>query len=545
MRTNPMTCCDYYKLGHMTMDVPGVKTVVSTWTPRHHKHDVEENEFTVNFGTQYVVKKCFGEFFEDFFAQEFEVSAEDFKKNIGSSFNPQYIEPIIESFRKLHKLGYLPLEVWAVPEGTLIPDGCPQSMIFNTHPDFGWLPQFVEDLWSMHSWLPSTSATTAYYRRVAAEKYFRKYSDNPSAGHYLCGDFSMRGMTGHEAAAISGAGHLLSFVNTATIDANRILEQYYGADLEKNPPGFGLPSLEHSVVEKGVAYFLQKLRNNDLTPLYIPYVNKAKQAQWDNTLIAEMCFIIYLLTEVQPTGNFTYVSDTYDYWGVVGKILPTIKDLIMDRDGRFILRPDSGNPVDVILGTKDFRYKVSDNLDNNGQCIPSDVAEEYGTLRCLFFTFGGIKNAKKKFLLDTHIGLIYGDAITAERQEQILSGAVELGFSPENVKLGIGAYTYQFVTRDTRGYAIKAVDCVIEGIGEIPIFKEPKTDSSKKSQKGAVVVEGYDYHGCITKWTDGFTLEEALIHENQLMRRVFRDEFSYNKETIYDIRRRLWGCMEF
>lgn len=527
MKTNPMTCCDYYKLGHMTMDVPGVQKVAATWTPRHHKY-TPGCEFTVNFGHQWVVDSQFGEFFAPFFAGDFEYYANDFRRKVKPTFNPIYVEPIIEAFRKLHALGYLPIEVWAVPEGFLIPDGCPAAMIFNTVDGFGWLPQFLEDRWSLSDWLPSTSATTGYYRRVNATPFYEKFSDDVSAVRRLCGDFSMRGMTSHEAAAISGAAHLLSFDRTATIDANSILEEYYGADLENQPCGFGTPSLEHSVVEKGVAYFREKILNGSLITdeKYGSYIRNASLENWDINLIAEMCFLIYMLTEVQPEGVFTYVSDTYDYWGIVGKVLPMLRNIIMARNGKLVIRPDSGDPVKIILGDQVARFDSWENL---------------GTLRSLDRIFGVTYNEKGAMLLDSHIGLIYGDAITAERQDLILGGATDLGYAPECITLGIGAYTYQYVTRDTRGFAIKATDCFIDGIGEIPIFKQPKTDSGKNSQKGAVVVYAGNESNEIQGWEDQFTLEQALKNPYQLMRPIFRDGEVMNTETIYEIRDRLWN----
>lgn len=522
---NPMTAADYYKLGHMTMDVPGVKQVLATWTPRQHKHDQPENDYTVNFGEQWFVKRGFIEFFKDFFTGDFEIYADDFRETVEETFNPIYIEPIVEAWRKLHAVGYLPISVWAVPEGYLLADGCPAAMIYNTDDRFGWLPQFLEDLWSNSNWLPSTSATTAYYRRMKATKYFDKHVKDPLAIRKLCGDFSLRGMTSIEAGAISGAGHLLSFDRTATIDANSILKQYYGADLKKRPPGYGLPSLEHSVVEKGVAYFKKKILTGELlTNLeYAKIITKGSRENWEINLIAEACFMIYLLTEVQPSGAFTYVSDTYDYWGVIGKILPAIKHIIMSRDGKLIIRPDSGDPVQVILGNKDAENEW----------------ERMGTLESLALIFGFSWDCLMK-ILDSHIGLIYGDAITAERQELILAGMVEREFSPVNIALGIGAYTYQFVTRDTRGFAIKAVNCVIEGLGELAIFKEPKTDNSKKSQRGAVVV--YDTgSNIIDSWDDGHTIELATKHPYQLMRPIFENGEIMNTENIYEIRNRLWN----
>lgn len=551
MKSNPMTTCDYYKLGHMTMDVPGVKRVVSTWTPRHHKHDAAFNEKTVTFGHQYVVKRYFVEFFEGFFAGDFQEYKDDFIEIAQNTFNPKYIDPICRAFEKLHELGYLPIEVWALPEGTLVPDGCPQAMLFNTHRDFGWLPQFLEDLWSNSSWGPATSATTAYYRRKLAEPFYEK-SDNPEAIRSLCGDFSLRGMTSHEAGAISSLGHLLSFDKTATIDANRIAKQYYNADLVTKPVGYGLPSLEHSVVVKGVAYFKDKIINGDFftgelfteAEKYRRPLRIALNENWEINLMAEMCFMIYLLTEVQPEGNFSYVSDTYDYWGVIGKILPVIKDIIKARNGKLIIRPDSGDPAKIILGSG-LRLRDSDFDRVVGYFRFGPELESLGTLNALGKIFGVTTNTHGLKVLDPCIGLIYGDAITADIEKQILEGERDLGWAPESVMLGIGAYTYQFVTRDTRGFAIKAVNCTIAGLGEIAIFKAPKTDSGKKSQRGAVVVyrasDRIEDKFKVGGFWDGYSLEVALNNSFQMMRPIFCNGELMNTETIYEIRDRLWN----
>lgn len=532
LKFNPMTACDYYKLGHLTMSAKKVEQVVSTWTPRHHKYD-EKNRYTVHFGTQYVLKRWFIEAFEDFFKSDFEIYENDFRVVIGSTFNTNYLSNIIAAFKELHEIGYLPITVYSLPEGSLVADGCPVVMMSNTIDGFGWLVQFLEDLWSANSWLASTSATTAYYRRKEALPYFRKTAGNPRTVHSLCGDFSLRGHTSLEAGAVSGMGHLLSFDKTATIDANRFAALYYNAE----NAGAGTPSLEHSVVETSVSYFMDVLEhyldtNEDMEEI-VDYtsVDRACALGYENRLIAEMMFISHLLVKAQPHGTFTYVADTYDYWGIVGKVLPLIKDLIVRREGKFILRPDSGDPVKVILG----------NLESN------DYWERMGTMDSLALIFGTTMNNKGFRVLESHVGWIYGDAITSGRQEQILKGLVVKNYSAENAIFGIGAYSYQYVTRDTRGFAIKAVSARVKDGFEKPIFKEPKTDPSKKSQKGAVVVTRVAYT-CDTdeeknidsEWKDGFIFDRAVNDPSQVMEQVFYNGKTIKEVSFTEIRQRLW-----
>lgn len=268
-------------------------------------------------------------------------------------------------------------------------------------------------------------------------------------------------------------------------------------------------------------------------------------------LAAEYLYMKKLMTEVSPTGILSYVSDSYDFWGVVTKVVPALKDLIMARDGKLVIRPDSGDPVDILCGTvkdiesygsvedateslreqiceefseecgqgctgpdSDCRYFLSDGVlfkadfsisyegqwqDRGDKLYFVDsvtlkkfekvekTPEQKGLVECLWDTFGGTVTDKGFKLLDEHIGAIYGDSITLERQEQIISRLKAKGFAP-TVVLGIGSYTYQYVTRDTHGSAVKATNVVKNGV-DTPIFKDPKTDSTKKSAKGLLRVE--------------------------------------------------------
>lgn len=526
MYKNPCLMVDAYKLGHYFQMPFGVNTIYSTWTARSDKHCIDGNGKTVVFGHQGFIKEYLVEFFnKNFFEANIDEIERDFVRKVGVMFHPSYTD--FSRFRKLHELGYLPIIVMGVPEGTVLPIGIPDHVIYNTHTDFAWLPQYLEDIWSCHNWMPSTSATTAYHRRKLIEPYAAKMCENPSeVVRHICGDFSMRGMTGEDAAYVSTAGHLLSFDRTATLEGNAYLEQYYGAQMtDDQVPGKGVPSLEHSVVCQNVAYYKEALAGGYIPEFMKPYVRNALNQNWEANLVAEMCFILHLLVEVQPKGMLTYVSDTYDYWGVVSKILPTIKDVILDRVGCFSIRPDSGDPVKIICG--DPRADKGDPA-------------KFGTLMMLRSIFGGTRNKKGYFVLNPHIRMIYGDAITAAITESVCTWCLDNEMSIENIAFGIGAYTYQYVTRDTHGYAIKATDAIISGV-ELPLYKAPKTDPGKKSPKGCVAVF-QDDRGCI-QMVDRLTLSEALDYPNSIYVKKFVNGEVANDETIYEIRDRLWKGM--
>lgn len=523
MYKNPCLMVDAYKLGHAFMQPEGVNLIYSTWTARSNKyHPGCKN--TVVFGAQGFIKEYLVDFFNEwFFSRDINDIEKDFVRKVKASFHTGYCD--FTRFRKLHELGYLPIEVWGVPEGTVLPPHIPDHVIWNTDINFAWLPQYLEDLWSCHNWQPTTSATTAYYRRKLLEHYVQATVGDMDCLKHMCGDFSMRGMTGEDAAYSSSAGHLLSFDRTATVEANSYLEEYYMADLNEpwQAPGLGIPSLEHSVVCQNVAYYKEKLAGGYLPEYMKEYVRQAVMNNWEPNLIAEMCFLLRLLTEVQPNGVLTYVSDTYDYWGIVTKVIPAIKDVIFRRKGTLSIRPDSGNPVHIVCG---------DPMAEPGS------PEFKGTLNILFDIFGYETNKMGCKKLPPQIGLIYGDAITTEITKDIGDWCAANNVAINNIAFGIGAYTYQYVTRDTRGYAIKATDAIIERLGELPLYKAPKTDPGKRSPKGCVAVIKNNHNEYLM--VDNLTLAEAKKYPGNIMTPKFRNGEQLNRESIYAIRDRLW-----
>ena len=519
----PMFAADYYKIGHAIKMQPKTATMVySTWTSRSYKHHPNCPK-TVVFGHQYTIQKLLNFWQEEFFNQPINQLEKEWNRVIKNTFHPAYIG--FTKFKKLHELGHLPISIMGVPEGTLLPIGIPDHVIFSTNNDFAWLPQFIEDQWSANNWLPSTSATTAFYRRKLIEPYVKASCDDMTVLPHMCGDFSLRGHTSLEAGYISGAAHALSFDRTATIGSNLLLEKYYGADLENNPPMMGTPSLEHSVVEQGVAWMKQNIMYGDLQDDERELFYKAAFDNWDINLIAEMLFINHLCKEVQPTGTMTYVADTYDYWGVVSKVLPLLHDVIAARDGCFSVRPDSGDPVKIICG---------DPYAEPG------TPEFKGTLYLLMETFGSSQNSKGYAVLPSYIRMIYGDAITADITQKVCSWCIDNNISVSNLCFGIGAYTYQYVTRDTRGYAIKATDCTLNG-DEIQIYKMPKTDPGKKSPRGCVAV--FKTPNGEYSLIENLTLNEAIGYKNNVMKYKVKDGVfvKENKENIEVIRDRLMG----
>ena len=480
--------CDFYKISHRAMYPEKTELVYSTWTPRATR--MPGVDHVVWFGAQAFIQEYLIDLFNEHFFKrpKSEVIAEYARVIRFTLGEPK---PETRHLEDLHDLGYLPLSICALAEGTIVPLRVPTLTIQNTDPKFFWLTNFIESLASAELWQPSTSATIAHeYHKLLKKAALETAGDDtfvPFQGH----DFSMRGMSSLRSAILSGLGHLTSFVGTDTIPAITAAEYYYDADIEKELIGTSVPATEHSI-----------------------------QCAYGN----DMAYLERMLSVVHPSGIVSIVSDGYDFWDVLARVVPALKEEILLRKGgpvgdKVVIRPDSGDPVLIVCGDPE---------------APEGSLARKGAVEALWDIFGGTMSPKGFKLLDSHIGLIYGDAITLERATQILQRLREKGFASTNVVFGIGSYSYQYNTRDTFGFALKSTLCVIDG-KEKAIFKDPKTDDgTKKSQKGRVAVfnDGGKIH-----FKDGYTLFEK-IEGNQLTE-VFRNGKFLVRQKFSEIRARI------
>jgi len=598
MKLNSMFLTDFYKTIHHLAYVDKLDFLVSYWTPRMTR--IEGVDKVVMFGLQATIKKyLIEEFNENFFNRPKDEVIKEYKRIIANTMTEQAANT--EFLEALHDLGYLPIQIKAVAEGTRVNIKTPMFEIRNTVKGFGWVVNYLETLISCNVWLPMTSATKAYIYREIVNKYFNLTVSEKamlkvfpkSEGGYLhhlitpeklntvrsgaVGDFSMRGMGSPDAAMASSAAHLLSFTGTATIPSILWMEEYYNADCEKEVVGKGVPSTEHSVMS-----------------------SYGRDGEFD-------CYK-RLITEVFPKGTLSIVSDTYDYWNVLTNYIPKLKEDILARDGKIVIRGDSGDPVDIICGevhtydltrnrymgsvedckkymantaitditgsleylsyqtmtekgaediVKYFKFQgktykvdikirwrvVGDSLyviDGSDVVCCEEIEltpAQKGTVEILWEIFGGFINEKGYKVLDSHIGAIYGDSITPERAYQIYDRLEKKGFAATNCTLGAGSYSYQYNTRDTLGFALKATHSIIDGEDRM-IYKEPKTDTGnfKKSQRGMCYVyrDGDDI-----LYKDGLTLEEVDKISDNLLQVVLKDGKIVKDFTLSEIRNRL------
>lgn len=488
MKLNPMLLKDGYKTDHRSQYPKGSNLVYTNGTPRNSRDP--RYKTIVNFGIQGFVKKyLMDEFDREFFKIPRAEAVKSYKRRIDNYLGPGAVT--YDHIGALHDLGYLPLHLKALPEGMLSPIGIPGYTLVSTKDEFFWLPNALETLIQSETWKPSTNATVAFEFRKVLQAAAKRTNPEmlafvPWQGH----DFSFRGMDGVDSAMRSGAAHLLSFTGTDTIPAIDYLEKYYNADCEKELIGGSVAATEHSVMCMG------------------------GQETEEETFMR-------LLTEVYPNVPvLSVVSDTWDYWDTLTVKATRLKPVIMARPGKLVFRPDSGDPVKIVCGDPE---------------APVGSPQYKGSIEVLYEIFGGTTTSKGFKQLDPHVGLIYGDSITLERLEQIIAGLEAKGFASTNMVFGIGSFTYQFSTRDTFGFAMKATYGQING-NPVDMFKNPKTDSGiKKSAKGLLRVNS------------DLTLSQQVTPEEEkggLLETVFLNGKLVRDESLATIRARLLANLD-
>jgi nicotinamide phosphoribosyltransferase len=572
---------DGYKIGHKAMLAPGTTRLYGTWIPRSTKRAPKGVDQIVSFGQQLVVKWLNDEFTENFFNQPIE-NATRFGKDMTSYLGLEYDA---SHFEDLHKLGYLPIRIKSLPEGILTNPNVPHMTFVNTVDGFAWLTLYVETIISSLAWKSSTSATLALKFRKNAEEWVSKTDpENMWLVDYLCHDFSARGLDPFSMLS-SGLGHATSFRGSDSI-----------------------------IVIPGARYFY----NVPEDEVCINSVNASEHSVSTTKIftVGEQQMIADWL-KIFPAGILSIVSDTFDLWKLITEYLPANKEAIMARDGKLVIRPDSGNPVDIISGSaqvvdfhKDFSsapssltemknwakehleesvrnetphgeqgdgnnygffkfedkiYRVEIEIDWNRydkqyyfiedskitSCEEANFSpEEKGVIELLWDIFGGTVNEKGYKVLDSHIGAIYGDSITLDRQIEIYQRLEDKGFAATNVVLGVGSYTYQYNTRDTMGFAAKGSWFEVEENGKRTshdIYKDPITDDgTKKSLKGLIQVFNNrpDTNGNEIKFDGNDILDVNsqctwTQEEGGLLQTIFENGNYFNQVTLDEVRKRL------
>ena len=652
---------DVYKTAHKFMLPVGSYLMYSNLTPRSGKlSNVKNSKFIISAGQQKLVRAMKHDWDVNFFERDVE-DIYQFGRDMTEMLMLETPYDV-SHFVALHELGYLPLCVKAIPEGLKIPYKVPLFTVYNTHPVsnmvFDWLVNYLETIGSSEAWQAPTSATTAYaYRELGLDWAKKTDPENLWFVDYQFHDFSMRGMGGKSAIINSGLGFAMCSRGSDTLPVIPAARMYYGdkkadglytsAIMDPNSTNeskdFGYLVVRNGYIHgvgthnqgeggviwnnttpnmnfKGAVELLKQFPNlyafaMEIVDYQTPCINsviatehaimctltgfflKTKDGSWDKIGELEIETFRELLRRF-PSGILSLVSDTWDLWRVITDYCVALKPEILARNGKLVLRPDSGDPVDIICGLDIPQYvtlekakaKFEDDLKSNtvhGEmqfkineerlvCVNGeyfnltestewnrydkqyyfiesmtiisekvDYKPEYkGVIELLWDIFGGTITSTGYKKLDSHIGAIYGDSITLERAENIFKRLAAKGFASTNIVLGVGSYSLQYVTRDTHGFAQKATYVEIELVNAhnelfiegIEIFKDPATDIGKvkKSARGLISVHVNENGELYIK--DQCTWEEEKLGVLQV---IFENGEFFNQTTMTEIRRRI------
>jgi nicotinamide phosphoribosyltransferase len=490
---NALLLTDGYKTGHHKQYPDKTELVYSNWTPRANKYAPNKADHVVVFGPQMVMAQIHEAFKTGFFGRPKAEVCEEMKRELSLYLGSDYD---VSHFEALHDLGYLPIRVKAITEGELVPIRIPILTIQNTLPEFFWITNYLETILSNLLWKPMTSATIAFQYRQILEEWQQKTDAGASAfvewqGH----DFSMRGMDSIEVVIASGLGHATSFKGSDSLPVIYGGRRFYEA---RGAVIGSVNATEHSVMCAG-----------------------KKDAEIET---------FRRLLRIYAKGILSVVSDTWDLWRVLTQHVVELKEEILARDGKLVIRPDSGNPADIICG-----YNSLDEYELKEKQISVEASHPSykGVVELLWETFGGTINAQGFKVLDPRVGAIYGDSITIERAKEICRRLASKGFASTNVVLGIGSFTYQFNTRDTFGFAMKATYVEVGGEAR-EIFKDPVTDGGiKKSACGLLRVDKVDGEFVLRDRVSRFEEGGGELKE------IYTDGIPMNRTTLDEIRARV------
>jgi nicotinamide phosphoribosyltransferase len=426
---NPLLACDVYKMGHMVQYASGTEAVFSYMTSRSDR----VLDRMVFFGLQYYLEQYLTTPLELWMAEEF--------IRVRRAILGKDNEEVNAKIRALCRLGYWPVKIKAVPEGTVLDAKNVVMTIRSTKPGFHWCVGFIESL-LLKVWFPINVASISYkYRRELERRFARTCPEDRAGILFHVHDFGYRGDSSEESACISGAAHLTSFSGSDTVPAFKFVEQFYNTGKPYNGLLMAsVPASEHSVM---CSYG----RDGEL---------EAFQTMLDQN----------------PNSIVSIVSDTYNLWTVLTDYVDVLYPQIMARpDGaKVVFRPDSGDPIKIICGDPE---------------APDGHPERLGVLSLLGLKFGYTVNEQGFKVLNPKVGMIYGDGMHFDRWTAILDEMERRGWAASNLVIGIGGIL-RYHTRDTLGFALKATQITKSDGTAMDIMKDPITDHGKKSHKGLV-----------------------------------------------------------
>ena len=461
---NILTLTDSYKTSHWKQYPKGTSKVYSYLESRGGKFNN-----TMFYGLQYFIKQYLsGQVVTE---EKIQRAKKFWDAHLGPNhFNEAGWRHILDKHN-----GHLPVRIKAVPEGTVVKTGNVIVTVENTDPEVPWLTNFLESI-LLQVWYPTTVGTLSREVKKNLINYLKKttsYNAEEISGvvAFMLHDFGFRGVSSVESSGLGGSSHIINFMGTDTVSAILFAQEFYNTE---NPLAFSIPASEHSTI----------------TSWGEPFEVKAMENMLDS----------------YPTGLVACVSDSFDiiracrdYWGTA------LRDKILSRDGRLVIRPDSGDPVQTLKQI----------------------------FHILWDKFGGTTNDKGFKVLDPHVRVIQGDGVNFESISDICDMMIEEGFSIENIAFGMGGALLQKVDRDTQKFAFKCSSITING-EEAEVRKNPieinekgeRVQSFKKSKAGRL------------KLVNGQTVEHSHDEDGDELVEVFLNGKVMKEWTFEEVRER-------
>jgi len=474
---------DSYKQSHHRFYPEGLETVYSYCEARSGARFDE----TVFFGLQYIIAKYLtGQVVTQ---GKIEEAAAVCEAHFGSEavFNREGWEYILHNHG-----GHLPVNIKAIPEGTVVPTGTALFTIENTDPQVPWLTNFLETL-LMQVWSPITVATSSREVKKIINRYLEETGD-PAGLPFKLHDFGYRGVSSLETAALAGAAHLVNFMGTDTMSALPLVMDYYNSD---SVQGFSIPATEHSVMTAG-----------------------GPDGEAD---------IVRRILKAHPTGLVAIVIDSFDTLGFIHNVIggnADIMEMIRNREGTVVFRPDSGElpkiDVDVFFALEEV---FGSTLNDKGYMVlPPQVRMIQGD---------GINWYQKAIPMSMRLASSPGFK-WRHTVEDVLGAFKNAGISADNIAFGSGGGLLQQFDRDTQRFAIKCSAMEING-NWIDIYKQPKTDPTKNSKRGRLAV--------IASPEESTNISTIGLHElgdgqHNLLQTVFFNGVQRDVDSFEDIKTR-------
>lgn len=447
MLQNIILSSDSYKTGHHLQYPQGTENIFSYFESRVGA----QFDYTIFFGLQYIMKK----YLEGCIVtkEKLDVAEAICLKHMGV-FDRAKWQYIIDKHN-----GKLPIKIKAVPEGLPIPVSNVMMTVENTDPNCYWLTNHLETL-LCQVWYTSTVATLSHHVKRKIRENMLETCDTLEGLPFKLHDFGFRGVSSYESAGLGGLAHLINFSGTDTLAAIELGINYYDSGI----CGFSIPASEHSTMTT--------------------WTEAGEVDAFENML------------DIYPEGLVACVSDSYDierackeYWGT------KLKDKIMNRNGTLVVRPDSGDPIEM---------------------VPKVIG-------WLMDSFGHTVNTKGYKVLPSQVRVIQGDGCTVDSIPEIMNAMKAQKLSLDNIAFGMGGGLLQKVNRDTQRFAFKCSSAVVNG-EQRDVFKRPASDPTKNSKRGRLTL--------VRRGSKVITIPEGTIEygDTELLHTVF-----YNGEI-----KRLW-----